>query len=518
MFSPTANSLFRFGLTILLSLACFQISASAQTGLREAANELSLKIHKDKDVEKLKGERILIAEFDNVTGKGDVVPRTLQEMLSTAFIKAKHFKVVERAQMEKALKELKLGLTDLIDPDNQKKIGKLVGASHILLGSISEGSTAVTIDARIVAIETGECIAAEDAVVNTDGKTLPNAQDANFPGIPKAKTPEINLDETGKPTGAGDWVGKKPDMGLFGRTRFKIAWREKLTPDKVLQFDSGDLLGDGTIRLVTVSLGYDSLRVWKWTGRKFQLTWKSNMNCRRLFVPPVPRGKSPIILYANEGTAYLLWNGTNYTDQYQLRDRSKLSVCHIIGWIFGTPLRFYDPMGTICGVKFDDLITDPLAWMDNGKPVFPRMHIEGVIADFDGDGNLEDAETVRDLNLTLDSDVSCPLEIFGTDGIRKGFSEKSYLSRLAVWNHGMFKLPFIVARSQVCDDKGETSGYVHFVWFDGETYNEVWKSTRFDDAVLDMKVCDPKGEGTDGLIILSRDKKSCYLSKIVLDK
>jgi hypothetical protein len=55
------------------------------------------------------------------------------------------------------------------------------------------------------------------------------------------------------------------------------------------------------------------------------------------------------------------------------------------------------------------------------------------------------------------------------------------------------------------------------IQWDGEAYSEVWKSDRQSNEIIDMSVGDPKNEGKEGLLILSKENKSFYLTKIVAD-
>ena len=142
-----------------------------------------------------------------------------------------------------------------------------------------------------------------------------------------------------------------------------------------------------------------------------------------------------------------------------------------------------------------------------------RYSDEAVVANFDGAEKTEIATAVykRDSQALAE-----PIEIFSSNGLRKAVTSKKYGDKLAVWNPTEFKYPFLVAMRNTFDADGNASGgYVYFIQWNGESYEEVWKSNRIDDSVIDMQVCDPKGEGKPGLVILSADKKGCYLTKIV---
>ncbi len=63
--------------------------------------------------------------------------------------------VVERAQIDRALKELALQQTGAIDPASAAKLGKLVGAHTIVVGAVQEAAHRLRLTARFVAVESG---------------------------------------------------------------------------------------------------------------------------------------------------------------------------------------------------------------------------------------------------------------------------------------------------------------------------------------------------------------------------
>ncbi len=133
----------------------------------------------------------------------------------------------------------------------------------------------------------------------------------------------------------------------------------------------------------------------------------------------------------------------------------------------------------------------------------------------DGDSNTELAVAqARDIKLS-----GKPIEIYSLRGLRKAVTQKGYSGRLAVWNPTASRHPFWVSRRDTADADGKPNGgFVYFIQWNGESYEEVWKSNQIGDQVIDMQVCDPKGEGKTGLVILSRQDKNYFLTKIVLAK
>ncbi len=66
--------------------------------------------------------------------------------------------VVERVRIVEAMKEIKLGLTGLIDEKTAQKAGRLVGAQYILMGHWQRFGSQYRVNARLVEVETGSII------------------------------------------------------------------------------------------------------------------------------------------------------------------------------------------------------------------------------------------------------------------------------------------------------------------------------------------------------------------------
>jgi hypothetical protein len=72
-------------------------------------------------------------------------------------------KVVERSQLEQVLAEQKLGYSGLVKLDSAKKLGELLGADTIVLGSLRDLGETVDVNARLVALESGTGVSAAQA-------------------------------------------------------------------------------------------------------------------------------------------------------------------------------------------------------------------------------------------------------------------------------------------------------------------------------------------------------------------
>lgn len=117
----------------------------------------------------------------------------ISEVMQSELSSSQSITIVERENMEKALKELQLGAQGMIDSDSAKKLGKIVGAKYFCSGMLrsSEGKTVVIV--KIVDVET--------SVVKMTYASLENKAGATDAGKTLAKGIEKLL---------GEMKGEKP--------------------------------------------------------------------------------------------------------------------------------------------------------------------------------------------------------------------------------------------------------------------------------------------------------------------
>ena len=95
---------------------------------------------------------IAVADFD---GADKELGRFLAETLLTNLAQSDKLHLVERAEIRQALAELKLQSTGLVEPQQVKKLGKLVSADHLVVGSYLVRDGVMTINARLLDVKTG---------------------------------------------------------------------------------------------------------------------------------------------------------------------------------------------------------------------------------------------------------------------------------------------------------------------------------------------------------------------------
>jgi TolB-like protein len=98
------------------------------------------------------GVSIAVADF---SGADKELGRFLADTLLTDLAQSERLHMVERAEIGKALTELKLQSTGLAEPQDVKKVGKLLGAERMIVGSYLVRDNQLLINARLLDVRNG---------------------------------------------------------------------------------------------------------------------------------------------------------------------------------------------------------------------------------------------------------------------------------------------------------------------------------------------------------------------------
>jgi hypothetical protein len=122
---------------------------------------------------------------EHVKSAGDL---HIGDILATALFKTGRFDMVERSKLDEILKEQRLGRSGMVDPSTAAEIGKLVGASTVVFGTLSTAAqqkfdqfaydvirTDVRLEARAVETSTGRFVFTETADGRSEVKVVTDA-------------------------------------------------------------------------------------------------------------------------------------------------------------------------------------------------------------------------------------------------------------------------------------------------------------------------------------------------------
>ena len=141
---------------------------------------------------------VAVMPFDNGGSYGqdrenfDALQKGIAGMLISELAANPAARVVEREEIQKLIEEQNLGPSGRVDAQTAAKIGKLVGARYVVLGTFIDFSGDFRVDARLVSVETSEIVKVEkdqaqrdhlfQIIQNVAGRLM---KDANLPPLPK---------------------------------------------------------------------------------------------------------------------------------------------------------------------------------------------------------------------------------------------------------------------------------------------------------------------------------------------
>ena len=134
--------------------------------LHEGLDDLSRQL--TKGMSSRQAMTVGVVDFRGLNGEVTALGRYIAEEMITRLFIREGVRVIERAQLERALDELKFSQTDLFDPDLAKKLGKFVGADAILAGTLTSLDSTVRVNARLFSTERAEILAVGTASIVRD--------------------------------------------------------------------------------------------------------------------------------------------------------------------------------------------------------------------------------------------------------------------------------------------------------------------------------------------------------------
>ncbi|MBT9547282.1 MAG: tetratricopeptide repeat protein [Candidatus Sericytochromatia bacterium] len=113
--------------------------------------------------------RLVVLPFKNLTGQADQnwLGESFSESLTTSLSQRSQLSLIERSQLELILQEQGFSQSALADESQAPRLGKILGARKLLIGSYQLVGQTLLIQARLVDVETGQI--AEGQAVRVEG-------------------------------------------------------------------------------------------------------------------------------------------------------------------------------------------------------------------------------------------------------------------------------------------------------------------------------------------------------------
>ncbi len=143
--------------TLILLLLLVAAPSWAQKSLSDGVDDLAAKLAKSYGDGK-RG-KVAIVPLRELGGGENLLGTYIADTLTNSFFEVGYRDIVERQMLDRALQELKLSLTGMIDADSAKKIGRFLHADLVVGGTMTDLAGEVSVNCRIFSVETGQVVA-----------------------------------------------------------------------------------------------------------------------------------------------------------------------------------------------------------------------------------------------------------------------------------------------------------------------------------------------------------------------
>jgi TolB-like protein len=155
--------------SVLTAILVFLLPPSilhSQGALQDSVAQLSNRIAQEMTENNKK--TIAVIELCDLQGNVTNLGRFIAEELVTRLYQTKKFKVIERQLLAKVIREQKLSLTGLIDPNAARQLGNLLGVQAIVSGTMTDLAQNVRVNARLISTQSGEIFAVAATAILKD--------------------------------------------------------------------------------------------------------------------------------------------------------------------------------------------------------------------------------------------------------------------------------------------------------------------------------------------------------------
>lgn len=233
-----------------ISVSGRELSGQTETSIVENLSDLAGKlIQSGKNGAKPSYAFLALSTDD----KNTAVENYVTDALTEATFNTGKIKIFERANLEKILSEQKFQASGLVNEDTAKAIGNIAGVDYVCYGTIKDFGEQITINARVVDVETGEICAMSRATVNKDDYLKQNVASS----APAAKT-AAKPAPAAKKTVNTLWTVRKSRNEFDGYTTYTFTLKGPLEDRQIfVGYDKNDVESKSIVKAGIVwGIGY----------------------------------------------------------------------------------------------------------------------------------------------------------------------------------------------------------------------------------------------------------------------
>lgn len=151
-----------FCATFVCTAALYGETSMISAGVEVLAEKI-VSAFKESTEEQYKNN-LAVYEFASVgeDAKKNEIGKTIASLLTTELKRTGEFDIVDRDNLDKALEEMELSMSGLVDEESAVEVGKMLAANIFLHGDATEVEGRYYITVRMTDVETGEVILSEE--------------------------------------------------------------------------------------------------------------------------------------------------------------------------------------------------------------------------------------------------------------------------------------------------------------------------------------------------------------------
>lgn len=154
-----------FDFSVLSKINRKTLKATGKATIADDFYELSTELIKNTDKSK-KISMAFVALSSDAQNK--FVENYVTDALTQSVFETGNVRIIERSNLEKILSEQKFQSSGLVDDNSAKEIGKIAGVDYVCYGDMKDIGNEITVNARIVDVESGEVLAISRTTVDKD--------------------------------------------------------------------------------------------------------------------------------------------------------------------------------------------------------------------------------------------------------------------------------------------------------------------------------------------------------------
>ena len=151
-----------WGASLVLMTTLTASALDLQAGVEQLVQDLIKATPEGKQL------RVAVADFPDLQGMTNDLGRYIATRITTRLVQSKKFSVTERQRLAQILAEMKISMSDLVDPEQAKKLQKMVGVDALVVGTITDLGKQVDVDARLIEIEANLMIWSASVAIDKD--------------------------------------------------------------------------------------------------------------------------------------------------------------------------------------------------------------------------------------------------------------------------------------------------------------------------------------------------------------